>query len=122
MPEPDEDGAAPAVERSAVPSTADPAGPSSTSGWELNLRQGAVMGRYELLREIGRGGFGVVWEARDLERGRLVAFKAVLDGGQAGRHEDRLLREAEVSARLSHPNVVTLLEVGRSEHGPYLIL
>jgi serine/threonine protein kinase/tetratricopeptide (TPR) repeat protein len=86
------------------------------------LRPGAVVGRFELVRELGRGGFGVVWEARDRELGRAVAFKAVRAGGDPGLREERLLREAEAAARLSHPNIVTLLDVGRSEHGPYLVL
>ena len=90
--------------------------------WAPVLHPGAVVGRFELVRELGRGGFGVVWEARDRELGRSVAFKAVLAGGQAGVREERLLREAEAAARLSHPNIVTLYDVGRSEQGPYLVL
>ncbi len=84
------------------------------------LRSGLLIGRYELLREVGRGGFGVVWEARDRELGRTVAFKALRVGGEAAR-EKRLLAEAEVAARLSHPNIVTVLDVGRSEHGVHLV-
>jgi tetratricopeptide (TPR) repeat protein len=90
--------------------------------WESGLRSGAVVGRFELVREIGRGGFGVVWEAKDRELGRRVAFKAVRAGSRRGLREERLLREAETAARLSHPNIVTLHDVGRSEHGPYLVL
>ena len=90
--------------------------------WEPVLRPGAVVGRFELVRELGRGGFGVVWEARDRELGRSVAFKAVRAGGQAGVREERLLREAEAAARLSHPNIVTLYDVGRGEQGPFLVL
>ena len=88
--------------------------------WTDGLRTGAVIGRYELLREVGRGGFGVVWEARDRDLGRIVAFKALRAPGEAVR-EKRLLAEAEVAARLSHPNIVTVLDVGRSEHGVYLV-
>ena len=90
--------------------------------WDRWLRPGAVIGRFELLREIGRGGFGVVWEARDRELGRAVAFKAVRAGDRPALREERLLREAEAAARLSHPNIVTLYDVGRCEHGPYLVL
>ena len=91
-------------------------------GWERALRPGAVVGRFEMVAEIGRGGFGVVWEARDRELGRSVAFKAVRAGGRAALREERLLREAEAAARLSHPNIVTLFDVGRREEGPYLVL
>ncbi len=96
-------------------------GAASGSAWESALRPGAVIGRFELVRELGRGGFGVVYEARDKVLGRSVAFKAVRAGHHAA-SEDRLLREAEAAARLAHPNIVTLHDVGRSEHGPYLVL
>ena len=80
------------------------------------------MGRFEIVREIGRGGFGVVYEARDGQLGRSVAFKAVRAGDQAALREERLQREAESAARLSHPCIVTVHDVGRCEQGPYLVL
>ena len=90
--------------------------------WGEALRPGASIGRFELVREIGRGGFGVVWEALDRELGRAVALKAVRPGARPDIREERLLREAEAAARLSHPNIVTLHDAGRTEHGPYLVL
>ena len=84
------------------------------------LHPGQVIGRFELVREIGRGGFGVVYEARDRELGRAVAFKALRTGGESW--QERPPREAEAAARLSHPNIVTLFDVGRCEQGPYLVL
>jgi TolB-like protein len=92
------------------------------SAWEGVLHAGAVVGRFELVRELGHGGFGVVWEALDLELGRSVAFKAVRAGGKTTVREERLFKEAEAAARLQHPNIVTLHDVGRAEQGPYLIL
>ena len=92
------------------------------SSWDSALYAGATVGRFELVREVGRGGFGVVWEARDRELGRSVALKAVRAGAQAALREERLLREAEAAARLSHPNIVTLFDAGRTEQGPYLVL
>ena len=83
-------------------------------------RPGEVIGRYELVREVGRGGFGVVWEARDRDLGRTVALKLLRVRAEAV-PEKRLLSEAEVAARLSHPNIVTVLDVGRSAHGVYLV-
>jgi tetratricopeptide (TPR) repeat protein len=87
---------------------------------QLPLVQGAIVGRFEIVRELGRGAFGVVYEARDRELGRAVALKIVRPG-RASSGESQLAREAEAVARLSHPNLVTLYEVGRSEHGPYLV-
>lgn len=82
---------------------------------------GEVIGRFELLREVGRGSFGVVYEARDRELLRSVAFKLVR-AGRLAVGDEQLRREAEVIARLSHPNLVTIFDVGHSEHGPYLVL
>lgn len=92
--------------------------------WERGLQPGATVGRFELLRELGRGGFGVVYEARDRELGRLVAFKAIRPGNRslAELRQRWLQREAEAAAQLNHPNIVTLHDVGRSDAGPYLIL
>jgi TolB-like protein/Tfp pilus assembly protein PilF len=97
-------------------------GDAPGDGWQGALRPGVAVGRFEMVAEIGRGGFGVVWEARDRDLGRAVAFKAVRSGGRAGLREERLLREAEAAARLSHPNIVTLFDAGRSPEGAYLVL
>ena len=99
-----------------------PAVPLDT-GWDRLLRPGAVVGRFELLRELGRGGFGIVYEARDTELGRRVAFKALKPGTLASGHDAGWLRdEAETIARLQHPNLVTLFDAGQGPSGPYLIL
>jgi TolB-like protein/tetratricopeptide (TPR) repeat protein len=104
------------LERLAAAPAADP-GPS----WGLLPEPGAVIGRFELLREIGRGGFGVVYEARDRGLPRSVAFKLVRPG-QVDQGETQLKLEADAIAQLSHPNLVTLFDVGRCDYGPYLIL
>ncbi|MGC3996608.1 MAG: protein kinase [Anaeromyxobacter sp.] len=86
------------------------------------LEPGQVVGRFELLREVGRGGFGVVFEARDRELGRLVAFKAMRASRARADLEKPLREEAEAAARLNHPNVVTLHDFGIHQGTPYLIL
>ncbi len=85
------------------------------------FQAGSTVGRFELVRELGHGGFGIVFEARDAELGRQVAFKAVLGGPHAGLRGERLLCEAEAAARLAHPNIVTLYDVGHDARGPYLV-
>jgi hypothetical protein len=68
-------------------------------------------GKYVLEAELGRGGMGVVWRARDPDLGRRVALKLVKKRGSA-LATTRLLREAQAIARLQHPNVVGVHEVG----------
>jgi len=92
--------------------------------WRRVLVPRAVVGRFELMREIGRGSCGVVFEARDRQLGRLVAFKAVKPGreSQVMLRQELLQREAEAAAQLNHPNIVSLYDVGTCESGPYLIM
>jgi hypothetical protein len=90
------------------------------AAWVEGLAPGTTLGRYDLIREIGRGGSAVVWEARDRELGRRVAVKVIRRHAQ-GKPEQRLLAEAEVAARLSHPGIVTTLDVGRNEKGAWLV-
>ncbi|MEI6226456.1 MAG: protein kinase [Deltaproteobacteria bacterium] len=96
------------------------ASPEKREEEPLSLPPGTVIGRFEILRELGRGGFGVVYEATDRDLGRQVAVKVVRPG-RITEEEGRVTREAEAVARLSHPNLITLFEVGRSEHGPFLV-
>jgi serine/threonine-protein kinase len=67
----------------------------------------ALAGQYDIEREVGRGGMGIVYRARDVKLDRLVAIK-VLPGqvGSIPALRDRFLREARTAAKLSHPNIV----------------
>jgi serine/threonine protein kinase/tetratricopeptide (TPR) repeat protein len=77
------------------------------------LARGSTVGRYLLVDEIGHGGMGVVYKAYDPELDRPVALKLVrIEEKLEGTLRERLLREAQALARLSHPNVIAVHDVG----------
>jgi predicted Ser/Thr protein kinase len=75
---------------------------------------------YELLGELGKGGMGVVYRARQVSANRVVALKMILSAGGADpARRDRFRTEAEALARLSHPNIVQVYEVGSHDGTPF---
>lgn len=78
---------------------------------------------YELLVELGRGGMGVVYKARQLGLNRLVALKMILGGGFASSAmRERFRAEGEAVARVQHPNIVQIHEVGEHQGQPFFSL
>ena len=89
----------------------------------------APLGKYEILRELGRGGMGVVYEAMDTQLRRRVALKLLLSSGpavdarEAQMDEERFLREARLSANLTkHPHIVSVYEAGILDGKRYLAM
>lgn len=97
-------------------STGDPALPEEARAAASDLR--VRLGKYALVRELGRGGMGEVWKAWDLRLHRWVAIKRL----QGKETLERFQREADLAARLSHPGIVQIYDVGYDSRHPYLAL
>ncbi|AUX42651.1 ATPase AAA [Sorangium cellulosum] len=96
----------------APPSSPEPVRPPPSAGDRV--------GHYELLRELGRGGMGVVFLARDLRLARLVAIKLL--SKLSGTRVQRFLVEAQATARCKHEHIVTIHEVNEHDGFPYMVL
>jgi serine/threonine protein kinase/tetratricopeptide (TPR) repeat protein len=79
------------------------------------------IGHYHIVRVIGRGGMGIVYEALDERLQRPVAIKAILPASDP-QMRDRLLREARTAAAVSHPHICQLFEIGEHEGEPFLAM
>ncbi|WP_428268364.1 protein kinase domain-containing protein [Haliangium sp.] len=98
-------------------SEASPGNGASSSSLPL---PGARIGQYEIIRELGRGGMGAVFLARDTKLGRRVAIK-FLDSPQP-ELSARFILEARATARCNHENIVIIHEVGEHQGNPFMVL
>ena len=77
---------------------------------------------YDIVRELGKGGMGVVYLARQLQADRLVAVKMIRDSALAGPEDVARFRvEAQAAAGITHPNIVRVYEVGETEGRPFFV-
>ena len=106
-----------------VPGSSDP---EATGPWDRagDAAEGPAVPGYEILGVLGRGGMGVVYCARHLELQRsVVALKMILAGTQADREDrERFLAEARVVARMQHPHIVQIHDMGECAGHPYFSL
>ncbi len=94
-------------------------------GAHLDLKPGTKIGRFVISHEIGRGGMGVVFAARDPHLDRSAAIKLLHSTGgdePATRAQERLLAEARAMARLDHPNVIKVYEAGLFQQETYIAM
>ena len=90
------------------------------------MSQPQMIGRYEIIAELGHGAMGAVYKARDPMMDRVVAIKTILSGALSGpmaqEYRERFTREARAAGRLTHPGIVTVYDVGEFEGTPYLVM
>lgn len=96
-------------------------------GYRPGMRESLIAGQYLLVEQIGRGGFAVVWRARDDRLQRDVAVKQIflpphLTDEQRREHRERTLREARSAARLAHPCVITVHDVVEHDGLPWIVM
>lgn len=111
----------------APPETTPDLGPEETVVVQEVSQSKPSLGRYEILEELGRGAMGIVYKGRDPKLNRVTAIKTIrftddFDEEQAAKIREQFYREAEVVAKLSHPNIVTIYDVGEDLDLSYLAM
>src|SRR5262245_22736794 len=81
-----------------------------------------IIGKYEIIKELGRGGFGIVYQARDRQLKRIVALKVLYPYHTDPTFIQRFEREARIAAQFNHPNIIIIYEVGEVAGQHYLAM
>jgi protein kinase-like protein len=102
--------------------TPTPASPPAGPGGAEELPRTTLIDRYQIERRLGAGAMGVVYAARDMHLGREVAVKLVGPRVDPGAGDGRLVREAQAMARLRHPNLATVYDIGVSRDRLFVVM
>src|SRR6476659_1130466 len=89
----------------------------------MPLEAGTKFGRYEILSQVGKGGMGEVYLARDTKLDRNVALKilpADVVGDKTGDRARRFVQEAKAASALNHPNILTIYEIDEIDSAPFI--
>jgi serine/threonine protein kinase len=87
----------------------------------LGIAPGTRIGPYEIVSSIGAGGMGEVYQASDARLGRKVAIKVLHTASVDAEHVRRFEQEARAAGMLSHPNILTIYDIGNHEGSPYIV-
>ena len=104
-----------------LPPTIHGTGPDDPADASPMPVPGARIGQYEIIRELGRGGMGAVYAARDTKLGRKVAIK-FLNSHNQPELTARFVLEARATARCNHENIIVIHEVGEHDCNPFMVL
>src|ERR1700681_33392 len=84
---------------------------------------GTTISHYEILGKLGEGGMGLVFQARDLHLGRLVALKVLIpSAGDSSDKRARFIQEARAASSLNHPNIITIHDIVTIEEGECIVM
>ena len=116
-------GDGPPIDGDQTVSRSGPLSPSPGESRALSPTGGLTIPGYEILGKLGEGGMGVVYKARQQGLNRLVALKMIIGGSQARvDHLARFRVEAEAVARLRHPNILQIYDIGEADGLPFVSL
>ncbi|MGQ9506282.1 MAG: serine/threonine protein kinase, partial [Candidatus Bathycorpusculaceae bacterium] len=88
----------------------------------MSTRESLQSGRYVTLKKLGEGGKGIVYKARDTALNRVVAIKLLKSSVLSEEACSRFMREAQAVAKLNHPNVVSIYDIGKEDGEQFFVL